>query len=143
MKGRISRRSLLLGLGGGLAATSIAWSIGGLDLWRTGRREDAPAANSTYIDHDGWMLTIEDKPKLLGVAKIRHLDNTNLPGSDIGSRVVTDLSACALWCVTDPRCRSFAYTKTVADADRPNTCWIKNSVPEAMASELFISGIIE
>lgn len=143
MKAPLSRRSLLIGLGGGLAATSIVWAIGGFDLWHEGPRADAPAASATYIDHDGWLLTVDDKTKLLATAKIRQLDSTNLPGGDIGNKVVTDLSACALWCVTDPRCRSFAFTKPVSGVGRPNTCWIKDSVPDAVASAVHISGIVE
>ena len=143
MKPSISRRSLLIGLGGGLAATSIVWTLGGFDVWLDERRASPDPARTTYVDHEGWLLTVDDKKKLLSTATIKHLDNTNLPGSDIDSRVVTDLEACTLWCVTEPECRSFAFARTVSGRGRPNTCWIKDSVPEAVPLEGYASGILE
>jgi hypothetical protein len=68
---------------------------------------------------------------------------TNLPGSDIASRTVADADACALWCVTDPRCRSFSFSVPLPGRARPNTCWIKDSVPEPESTEDYHSGIVE
>ena len=143
MKTAISRRSLLIGLGGGLAVSSIAWSIGGFNLSGTGRQAVVPAASDLYVDHEGWLLTVDDKAKVVASANIRQLDNTNLPGGDIGNRVVADVSACALWCMLDSRCKSFVFTKPAPEVGRPNMCWIKDSVPEAVPSEFHVAGIVE
>jgi hypothetical protein len=143
MKAPLSRRSLLVGLGGGIAATSLVWSMGGFGRWRTETLASAPVASRAYVDHEGWFLTVEDKSKLLATAKIKHLDNTNLPGGDIANKVVIDEMDCALWCLMDPRCKSFAFTKPGPDVGKPNVCWIKESVPGPVASEFHISGILE
>ena len=144
MTAPISRRALLFGLGGGLAATSIVWSMGGCNLWQTSRRPDAPAAASDrHVDYEGWVLTPEDKVKLLAAASFKQLDNTNLPGEDIGNHPVASVSECALWCLMESKCQSFAYLKPdPPGGTRPSMCWIKSSVPGALPSDQFISGIV-
>jgi hypothetical protein len=141
----ISRRALLIGLGGGLTATSIVWSVGGFNLWQSGRRSGAPDVTSErYVDYQGWVLTVEDKAKLLAATTFKQLDNTNLAGQDIGNHPVDDVSACALWCLMESRCQSFAFLKPdPREGVKPSMCWIKSSVPEAIASDLFTSGIVE
>jgi hypothetical protein len=141
----ISRRALLLGLGGGLAATSIVWNLGGCNLWQDGRRPNARAvASDRHVDYQGWMLTVEDKAKLLAAATFRRLDNTNLAGQDIGNQPVADVSACALWCLMESRCQSFAFLKPdPRESGRPSMCWIKSSVPDALPTDRFISGIVD
>jgi hypothetical protein len=145
MTAPISRRALLFGLGGGLAATSIVWSLGGFNLWQAGRGPGAPpAARDTYVDYEGWVLTVEDKAKLLAAATFKRLDNTNLAGQDIGNHPVADVSACALWCLMESRCQSFAFLKpNPPESDRPSMCWIKASVPDAIPSAEFVSGIVD
>jgi hypothetical protein len=101
------------------------------------------AAGTSYVDHEGWMLTPDDRTRLLATATFRQLEDTNLPGSDIASRVVTDLDACALWCVTEPTCRSFVFLQSTSARGRPNTCWVKDAVPEPAPLEGYISGIRE
>ena len=145
MTAPISRRALLIGLGGGLAATSIAWSIGGFNLWQSGGRPDAPAvASDRYVDYQGWVLTVKDKEKLLAAATFKRLDNTNLAGQDIGNHPVADVSECALWCLMESRCQSFAFLKPdPREGDKPSMCWIKSSVPDALPADQFISGIVD
>ena len=145
MTAPISRRTLLIGLGGGLAATSIVWSIGGFNLWPSGSRPDAPAvASDRYVDYQGWVLTVEDKAKLLAAVTFKRLDNTNLAGQDIGNHPVADVSSCALWCLMESRCQSFAFLKPdPREGDKPSMCWIKSSVPDALPSDQFISGIVD
>jgi hypothetical protein len=140
----ISRRLFVIGLGGSLAATSMLWGLGGLDWWSPESRMDTPLPTNTYVDHEGWFLTVEDKARLLGAANVRTLENTNLPGADIGNKIVSDVSACASWCLLEASCRSFTYTK--ADHPEPRrrgVCWIKGSTPDAVTSEFHISGILE
>jgi len=144
MNAPISRRSLLIGLGGGLAATSIVWSLGRFDLWQGPQPDIRVVRPLTYVDHAGWLLSAEDKEKLTANVRFKQLDNTNLAGADIASRPVANMSACASWCTMESRCRSFAYLKPRhADPDRPSTCWIKSSIPDALPSDEFISGIVE
>ena len=145
MTAPISRRALLVGLGGGLAVTSIVWSIGGCNLWQAGRRPDAPAAASDrYVDYEGWILTPKDKTKLLAAVTFKQLDNTNLAGEDIGNHPVASVTECALWCQMEPKCQSFAYVKPVPPVGgAPSMCWIKSSVPGAIPSDQFISGIVD
>jgi hypothetical protein len=117
--------------------------MGGFDLGQAGRRPPAPAvASDRYVDYEGWVLTPDDKAKLLAAATFRQLDNVNLAGQDIGSHAVADLSECALWCLMERRCQSFAFLKPDPPGSGPSMCWIKSAVPDALPSDQFVSGIV-
>ena len=120
----------------------MIWSLGRLDFWHARPRTNI--ASQTYVDHAGWLLSVEDKDKLLATVTVKQLDNTNLAGGgDIASLSMSDVSACALWCVMESRCLSFAYLKPGdIDDGAASTCWIKSSVPDALPDALFISGIV-
>ena len=62
-----SRRTFLLGVGGGAASVSIVWGVSELALQFLGPGEEAPAAGTldAYAEYDGWLLTIEDKASLV------------------------------------------------------------------------------
>jgi hypothetical protein len=139
MQGRLSPVTMA----GGLGALFVLCAAGCADTSRNDQQESVPVSTLAPVDHGGWMLTAEDASKLVATSKIKQLDHTNLAGGDIGSRVVADVSACALWCLLEPDCRSFAFAKPGPAISRPNTCWIKSSVPAATPSEFHTSGIVE
>ncbi len=62
-----SRRTFLLGVGGGAASVSIVWGVSELALQFLGPGEEAPAAGTldAYAEYDGWLLTTEDKASLV------------------------------------------------------------------------------
>jgi hypothetical protein len=118
--------------------------MGGLGLLHAAQQPAAPAAiTGKYVDYEGWILTAEEKVKLLASAKFKRLDNTNLPGQDMGSHPVADEASCAVWCLMESKCQSFAFAKPDPPGrGRPSMCWIKSSVPSAIPSNQFISGIV-
>ena len=62
-----SRRTFLLGVGGGAASVSIVWGVSELALPLLGTGEEPPTAGTldAYAEYDGWLLTIEDKTSLV------------------------------------------------------------------------------
>ena len=62
-----SRRTFLLGVGGGAASVSIVWGVSELALQFLGLGEEAPTAGTldAYAEYDGWLLTTEDKASLV------------------------------------------------------------------------------
>ena len=62
-----SRRTFLLGLGGGAASMSVAWGVSELRIPFLGRGKasrDAAALN-VHAEYDGWLVTTEDKARLV------------------------------------------------------------------------------
>jgi hypothetical protein len=115
--------------------------------WMTERE---PAAESpqdccNFVDHQGWLLTAADKKGLTARRRIRQLQDTDLPGADLESRVVGDASACAAWCLSEPNCRSFTYAKPEhPDVRKRNTCWIKASGQlTPVTSSVYFSGTVD
>src|SRR5687768_12928795 len=95
---------------------------------KRGPVDESPQDCCKVVDYQGWMLTAADKDKLTARRRIRQMEDTDLPGGDMASRVVGDASACAAWCLSEPNCRSFTYAKPQhPDAVKRNTCWIKAS----------------
>ena len=62
-----SRRTFLLGVGGGAATMSIAWGVSELGLPFIGPGEEPPTAGTldAYAEYDGWLLTTGDKANLV------------------------------------------------------------------------------
>ena len=67
MTGRWSRRGFLLALGGGATVALLIHRFSGPESGTTlgGPGGGANVAGtSTYVDHDGWILTVDDKRRL-------------------------------------------------------------------------------
>ena len=62
-----SRRTFLLGVGGGAATMSIAWGMSELGLPFIGPGDDSPipATLDAYAEYDGWVVTPEDKARMV------------------------------------------------------------------------------
>ena len=62
-----SRRTFLLGVGGGAASVSIVWGVSELGLPFLGPGEDSPitAALDAHAEYDGWLVTTEEKARLV------------------------------------------------------------------------------
>lgn len=60
-----SRRTFLLGVGGGAATMSIAWGVSELGLPFLERRDDSPATFDAHAEYDGWLVTPEDKARMV------------------------------------------------------------------------------
>jgi len=125
----ISRRGLLLGLGGGVASASIAWVLGLPGLW-AGRAVDPYPVDPCcgYADYAGWLVTTKDKERLMARASMPTLEGVRLEGGDIASQHVNDVDECAGWCLIHPDCQGFSYAH--ADhpkADERNRCSLKQS----------------
>ena len=65
--GGFSRRTFLLGVGGGAATMSIAWGVSDLGLPFIGPRDESPLAATldAHAEYDGWLVTTEDKARLV------------------------------------------------------------------------------
>ena len=63
----LSRRTFLLGVGGGAASMSIAWGVLELGLPFGGSGDESPAAASldALAEYDGWLVTAEDKASMV------------------------------------------------------------------------------
>ncbi len=61
------RRTFLLGVGGGAATMSIAWGVSGLGLpfLEPGDDSPIPATLDAYAEYDGWLVTPEDKARMV------------------------------------------------------------------------------
>ena len=67
MTRRISRRTFVMGFGGGGAASAaLVWGLWGFRRWpRTpGKEHPNIAARCAYAEYDGWLVTTEDKRRL-------------------------------------------------------------------------------
>lgn len=62
-----SRRTFLLGAGGGAASLGMAWGVSELGLPFLGSGEESPIATTfdAYAEYDGWMVTTEDKARMV------------------------------------------------------------------------------
>ena len=62
-----SRRTFLLGAGGGAASVSIVWGVSELGLPVFGPPADSPIAAGldAHAEYDGWLVTTEEKAHLI------------------------------------------------------------------------------
>ena len=60
-----SRRTFLLGVGGGAATVSIAWGASELGLPFLERPDDSPTTFDAHAEYDGWLVTPEDKARMV------------------------------------------------------------------------------
>ena len=61
-----SRRTFLLGVGGGTASMSIVWGVSelGLPFFEPGDGSPIAATLDAHAEYDGWLVTTEDKVRL-------------------------------------------------------------------------------
>ena len=124
----ISRRAFLLGVGGGVASASLA-----LGLWKyrpwVHRPESAPVLlQNKHVDYLGWIVTPEDKTRLIAAGTITILPDTTLSGGSYAERNEESVDACRNWCLEDPSCQGFNWGKeTHPDAKLRNQCSLKDS----------------
>ena len=66
MTRRISRRTFVMGFGGGAASASLVWGLWGFRRWPQTPGEEHPviARCCAYAEYDGWLVTTEDKRRL-------------------------------------------------------------------------------
>jgi hypothetical protein len=67
--GRVSRRAFLVGIGSAVAGVSAVWAYGcpgGWNRFPHTVRGDSPEPCCQYVDHEGWLVTPEDKRALTG-----------------------------------------------------------------------------
>ena len=66
MTRRISRRTFVMGVGGGAASATLVWGLWGFRRWpRTpGEKHPVIAGCCAYAEYDGWLVTTEDKRRL-------------------------------------------------------------------------------
>ena len=66
MTRRISRRTFVMGFGGGAASAALVWGLWGFRRWpRTlGEERSLIAGCCAYAEYDGWLVTTEDKRRL-------------------------------------------------------------------------------
>ena len=62
-----SRRTFLLGVGGGAATMSIVWGVSelGLPFLEPGNDSPIPATLDAHAEYDGWLVTPEDKARMI------------------------------------------------------------------------------
>ena len=62
-----SRRTFLLGVGGGAATMSIAWGVSelGLPFLEPGDDSPIPATLDAHAEYDGWLVTPEEKARMV------------------------------------------------------------------------------
>ena len=62
-----SRRTFLLGVGGGAASISAVWGVSelGLPFLAFGETSPIAAALDAHAEYDGWLVTTEDKARLV------------------------------------------------------------------------------
>ena len=66
MTRRISRRTFVMGVGGGAASATLVWGLWGFRRWpRTpGEKHPVIVGCCAYAEYDGWLVTTEDKRRL-------------------------------------------------------------------------------
>ena len=66
MTRRISRRTFMMGIGGGAASASLVWGLWEWTRWPRTSDEEHPiiAGGCAYADYDGWLVTTVDKRRL-------------------------------------------------------------------------------
>ena len=137
----LSRRSFLLGLGGGAAsALVVAWTV-----WRTpapaGIIEHPVPACCAFADYSGWIVTVADKEKLTATTRFTRLEHTVYEGGDIADSEQDDVEACAAWCAGVPECQAFSYAGTShQNPDLRNRCWLKDTSAIVAESPVHTSG---
>src|SRR5579862_4911744 len=109
MAPRISRRALLISLGGGVASVSLAFG-----LWKyapqTASADQYPVMTGDhYVDYSGWIVKPADKEKLTAAGSLHLLENTVLTGEDLFGRTMASAEACETWCLQEPDCQGFSY----------------------------------
>jgi hypothetical protein len=139
----LSRRAFLLGVGGGVASASLAFG-----LWKYGpwvhQPESAPVLlHNKYVDYSGWILTPEDKTRLIAAGTITILPDTTLSGGSYAERKKESVDACRDWCLEDPSCQGFSWgSETHPDAQFRNQCSLKDSSQLTRTSNPnFMSGV--
>lgn len=62
-----SRRTFLLGMGGGAASVSIVWGVSELGLPFLGAGDSSPISGilDAPVEYDGWLVTAEEKARLV------------------------------------------------------------------------------
>ena len=62
-----SRRTFLLGVGGGASSLSIAWVVTelGLPFLEPGDESPVAASLDAHAEYDGWLVTTEDKARMV------------------------------------------------------------------------------
>ncbi len=80
------------------------------------------------------------KPGAIGSGSLEY--NINRPGSDYKNYELSqaDPAQCRNDCANDPNCRAFTYVKPTVQGTNAH-CWLKNSVPEPVASDCCLSGV--
>ena len=65
--GDFSRRTFLLGVGGGAASMSIVWGVSSLKLPLLGLGDESPIAATldAHAEYDRWLVTTEDKERMV------------------------------------------------------------------------------
>ena len=66
MTRRISRRTFVMGVGGGAASATLVWGLWGFRRWPRTPDEEHPviAGCCAYAEYDGWLVTTKDKRRL-------------------------------------------------------------------------------
>ena len=66
MTRRISRRTFVMGFGGGAASAALVWGLWDFRRWPRTPGEEHPviAGCCAYAEYDGWLVTTEDKRRL-------------------------------------------------------------------------------
>src|SRR5687768_2105474 len=108
MRGPVSRRAFLLGLGGGIASAGLVWGLSRSSLWPRSTPEPYPLPEG-YVDYAGWMVTKADKDKLMASDSMKRLEGSMFDGHDIANRVVSSVDECSSWCLSEPDCQGFSY----------------------------------
>src|SRR5450755_829613 len=101
MAPRISRRALLISLGGGVASVSLAFG-----LWkytpRTVAHDQYPVmTGDVHTDYSGWIVTPADKKKLTAAGSLQLFEKTVLSGEDLFGRTMASAEACETWCLQE------------------------------------------
>ena len=96
-----------------------------------------------YVDYLGWIVTPEDKARLIAVGTITVLPDTTLSGGSYAEREQESVDACRDWCLEDPSCQGFSWGKeTHPAAQLRNRCSLKDSSQLTRTSDSnFMSGV--
>jgi hypothetical protein len=140
----VSRRTFLLGFGGGIASASVVWAAWKYHLWPHAAVAEryAVSACCKYVDYAGWLVTKADKDRLTLAGSIPVLDGTLLEGRPLADGVASNVEACESWCLREPDCQGFSYGKpSHPDPHMQSRCWLKRTSELSPVSDpRFISG---